>query len=172
MSFWTGFLETYGGKPAYIDAIDAERLSRSFKRHSELLPAKHWEAMTQSADNAAAWIEASFAKTDNQPLFLITDKSDTQLLLKAFLEASALLPPPLAWDISFTTFAQDSDVDEGATWIGGLTGSFVDDLADRLHVQREHLNSSLVVKRSHPCLRHWRLGVISSSLHDRFGSRI
>ncbi|MGB0370866.1 MAG: hypothetical protein ACPGN3_05895 [Opitutales bacterium] len=142
--FWTGWRERFKAQPSWIEPFPANRILTELKRMQPLLPAKHWEAMTQSPESAAAWLEHS--SVSDKPMFLITDKTDTQLILKAYAESSALVPPPMSWEIAFTTFLQDCDIDMPLHWIGGLSGSFVDVHADRLHVQREHLSSKFSLK--------------------------
>ena len=151
LNHWSGWRENYRGQPAWIEPFPAERILSELKRVQPLLPAKHWEAMTQSPESCAAWLEASSA--GSKPAFLITDKTDTSLILRAFAESSALMPPPLTWNIAFTTFLQECDVEMPFSWIGGLSGSFVDTYADRLKVQREHLSSKFSLKARSPLLR-------------------
>ena len=92
--FWTGWREHYKGQPTWMDAFPANRLKSELRRVQPLLPAKHWEAMTQSPESAAAWLETS--SESEKPMILITDKLDSSLLLRAYAESAALLPPPLS----------------------------------------------------------------------------
>lgn len=149
--FWTGWREHFRGQPAWIEPFPASRLKTELRRVQPMLPAKHWEGMTQSPESAAAWLEASSESA--KPMFLITDKSDSSLLLRAYAESSALLPPPLSWDIAFTSFLQECDIEMPYDWVGGLSGSFVDTYADRLHVQREHLSPKFSLKAKSAILK-------------------
>lgn len=145
LSSYSGFLDRYGSSPQWLDSHDATKITQSLKKLQPLLPAKHWEAMTQASENAAAWIEATTSDR-TQPLVLITDKQDTNLILRAFNEASALLPPPLTWDLPFTTFFQESDLPTPYRWVGGISGSPVEVFADRHTIQREHLSPAFSLK--------------------------
>lgn len=149
--YWTGWREHYREQPAWVEPFPASQILTEMRRVQALLPAKHWEAMTQSPESAAAWLEHS--SESDKPMFLITDKTDTQLILRAYGESSALVPPPMAWGIAFTTFLQECDVEISLHWIGGLSGSFVDVQADRLRIQREHLSSKFSLKARSPLMK-------------------
>ncbi|MCH2155666.1 MAG: hypothetical protein MK080_06655 [Opitutales bacterium] len=155
---WTGFFEKYQGKARWIEPLDLAGFNKSLRKKDGFLPAKHWEAMTQSGESAAAWLEATFDSGSVQPLVLMTDKSDTTLLLRAFQEALALLPPPLGWEFPFTTFVQEVDVATEYRWVAGLSGSSVEALADKLKVQREHLSPSFSLKCDSAALRGMAMG--------------
>ena len=151
LHYWTGWRENYKNKPEWLAPFPASRLASELKKFKAPLPAKLWEALTQSPENCAAWLEVSSRSA--KPMFLITDKTDTSLMLRAYIESSGLVPPPLAWDIAFTTFLQECDVEMPFNWIGGLAGSFVDTYADRLQVQREVLSPKFSLKAKSPLLK-------------------
>ncbi len=93
-------------------------------------PCKYWESLTGDAGFAATLLEAFLTTPPKTVCVLAPVGVD---ILKLFGECIALLPPPLRWDVTFTTFFVGLPPEVECIWRGIVVGTPEADAARRRH---------------------------------------
>ncbi len=93
-------------------------------------PCKYWESLTGDAGFAATLLEAFLTTPPKTVCILAPVGVD---ILKLFGECIALLPPPLRWDVTFTTFFVGLPPEVECIWRGVIVGTPEADAARRRH---------------------------------------
>lgn len=106
---WTGWLDRWEGQPRLLGPADNTPLPAPCPAP---LPAAEWQRATGDAGRAALLVSGPGWR-------IVCPPREEHILLPLFREASALLPPPAAWDITFTTGMLGGDTAKDFHWIGG-----------------------------------------------------